>query len=202
MATPQKHTAPPVKAAITPHALGGCNAARFPNDFMFKLSLLEFADLKSQFATSSWGGKRKPLSKLQHKPCAQSFWITHELRITTLRRATNSNALKEFAMPTPSIFFGIIIRMWHDDHPPPHLHAECSTQPSICRAAPGHCSTCCVTPTTSPVCSSMRVLCAGPTGWRFPQPKFTNYQLSISQPEPWVVFDNSLSPHARANKAN
>lgn len=27
-------------------------------------------------------------------------------------------------MPTLSIFFGIIIRMWHDDHPPPHIHAE------------------------------------------------------------------------------
>jgi hypothetical protein len=23
-----------------------------------------------------------------------------------------------------SVFFGIIIRMWHDDHPPPHIHAE------------------------------------------------------------------------------
>ena len=27
-------------------------------------------------------------------------------------------------MPTLSIFFGIIIRMWHDDHPPPHIHPE------------------------------------------------------------------------------
>lgn len=27
-------------------------------------------------------------------------------------------------MPIVSVFFGIIIRMWHDDHPPPHLHAE------------------------------------------------------------------------------
>ena len=27
-------------------------------------------------------------------------------------------------MPTLSIFFGIIIRMWHDDHPPPHIHVE------------------------------------------------------------------------------
>lgn len=26
-------------------------------------------------------------------------------------------------MPTLSIFFGIVIRMWHDDHPPPHIHA-------------------------------------------------------------------------------
>jgi hypothetical protein len=35
------------------------NADRFPADFMFQLTPAEFADLKSQFATSSWGGKRK-----------------------------------------------------------------------------------------------------------------------------------------------
>ncbi len=27
-------------------------------------------------------------------------------------------------MPTISIFFGIIVRMWHDDHPPMHIHVE------------------------------------------------------------------------------
>ena len=27
-------------------------------------------------------------------------------------------------MPILSIFFGIVIRMWHDDHPPPHIHVE------------------------------------------------------------------------------
>ena len=32
---------------------------RFPEDFMFKLSEREFGDLKSQNATSSWGGRRK-----------------------------------------------------------------------------------------------------------------------------------------------
>ena len=26
-------------------------------------------------------------------------------------------------MPTLSIFFGIVIRMYYDDHPPPHFHA-------------------------------------------------------------------------------
>lgn len=25
-------------------------------------------------------------------------------------------------MPVVSVFFGIIVRMWHDDHPPPHIH--------------------------------------------------------------------------------
>jgi hypothetical protein len=27
-------------------------------------------------------------------------------------------------MPIISFFFGIYIRMYHDDHPPPHVHAE------------------------------------------------------------------------------
>lgn len=35
------------------------NIARFPEDFMFQLSVDETENLKSQFATSSWGGKRK-----------------------------------------------------------------------------------------------------------------------------------------------
>ncbi len=34
------------------------NSGRFPADFMFQLSTEEFANLKSQFATSSWGGRR------------------------------------------------------------------------------------------------------------------------------------------------
>ena len=35
------------------------NIGRFPADFMFQLSVEEFENLKSQFATSSWGGRRK-----------------------------------------------------------------------------------------------------------------------------------------------
>ena len=27
-------------------------------------------------------------------------------------------------MPIISVFFGIVIRMYHDDHPPPHFHAS------------------------------------------------------------------------------
>ncbi len=34
------------------------NIARFPEDFMFQLSAAEYENLKSQFATSSWGGRR------------------------------------------------------------------------------------------------------------------------------------------------
>jgi len=43
------------------------NRARFPADFIFELSATEFADWKSQFATSSWGGRRKlPLAFTEH----------------------------------------------------------------------------------------------------------------------------------------
>ena len=35
------------------------NSKRFPPDFMFQLDNKEFAILKSQFVTSSWGGTRK-----------------------------------------------------------------------------------------------------------------------------------------------
>ena len=35
------------------------NSERFPEDFMFQLTVQEFENLKSQFATSSWGGRRK-----------------------------------------------------------------------------------------------------------------------------------------------
>ena len=35
------------------------NNDRFPDDFMFKLTKKEFENLKSQIATSSWGGLRK-----------------------------------------------------------------------------------------------------------------------------------------------
>ena len=43
------------------------NRERFPKDFMFSLSDAEFANLKSHFATSSWGGRRKnPLCFTEH----------------------------------------------------------------------------------------------------------------------------------------
>ena len=35
------------------------NDTRFPRDFIFTLTQKEFANLKSQNATSSWGGRRK-----------------------------------------------------------------------------------------------------------------------------------------------
>jgi hypothetical protein len=43
------------------------NIGRFPEDFMFQLTTEEFNNLKSQFATSSWGGRRKrPYAFTEH----------------------------------------------------------------------------------------------------------------------------------------
>ena len=36
------------------------NPERFPEDFMFQLTLEEWTNLRSHFATSSWGGRRNP----------------------------------------------------------------------------------------------------------------------------------------------
>ncbi|MES2299847.1 MAG: ORF6N domain-containing protein [Pseudomonadota bacterium] len=43
------------------------NLERFPEDFIFEITDDEFANLKSHFATSSWGGRRKlPLAFTEH----------------------------------------------------------------------------------------------------------------------------------------
>jgi hypothetical protein len=43
------------------------NRSRFPKDFLFEVTAEEFANLKSHFATSSWGGRRKlPLAFTEH----------------------------------------------------------------------------------------------------------------------------------------
>ena len=43
------------------------NRARFPEDFLLELTADEVANLKSHFATSRWGGRRKlPLAFTEH----------------------------------------------------------------------------------------------------------------------------------------
>jgi hypothetical protein len=43
------------------------NSARFPENFMFQLNEIEYENLKSQNATSSWGGSRKlPYAFTEH----------------------------------------------------------------------------------------------------------------------------------------
>jgi hypothetical protein len=43
------------------------NAERFPTDFMFQITALELRNLRSQFASSSWGGRRyRPFAFTEH----------------------------------------------------------------------------------------------------------------------------------------
>lgn len=43
------------------------NIERFPEDFMFQLTVKEYENLMSHFATSSWGGRRKmPFAFTEH----------------------------------------------------------------------------------------------------------------------------------------
>jgi hypothetical protein len=41
------------------------HSSRFPADFVFQLTVAEFANLKSQIVTSSWGGLRRALPFLE-----------------------------------------------------------------------------------------------------------------------------------------
>jgi len=61
------------------------NMNRFPENFMFQLTMQEFNDLKSQFATSSWGGRRTaPYAFTEHGVLMLSSILTSE-------RAVNVN---------------------------------------------------------------------------------------------------------------
>jgi hypothetical protein len=58
------------------------NIARFPEDFMFQLVKEEFEILKSQFATSSWGGRRKlPYAFTEHGVLMLSSVLNYERAI-------------------------------------------------------------------------------------------------------------------------
>lgn len=58
------------------------NADRFPADFMFQLTPGEFTNLKSQFATSSWGGRRKlPFAFTEHGAIVKKWCLVHQAEL-------------------------------------------------------------------------------------------------------------------------
>jgi hypothetical protein len=60
------------------------NIDRFPKDFMFQLTREEFKNLKSQIATSSWGGKRKlPYAFTEHGILMLSGVLSSKIAIQT-----------------------------------------------------------------------------------------------------------------------
>ncbi|TCC99959.1 ORF6N domain-containing protein [Pedobacter psychroterrae] len=79
------------------------NLDRFPIDFMFQLSDLEFSNLKSQIVISSWGGIRKPpyvftetgiamLSAILRSDIAVRASVQIISAFTEMRRFLNNNA--------------------------------------------------------------------------------------------------------------
>jgi hypothetical protein len=85
------------------------NIERFPADFMFRLTSEEFIDLKSQIATTSWGGRRKlPYAFTEYGVLMLSSVINSDLAIkvniqimrvyTKIRRilSTNEDLLTKF----------------------------------------------------------------------------------------------------------
>ena len=60
------------------------NLSRFPEDFMFQLTEEEFQNLRSQIATSSWGGNRKlPYAFTEHGVLMLSSVLNSESAIQT-----------------------------------------------------------------------------------------------------------------------
>jgi hypothetical protein len=79
------------------------NAVRFPPDFAFRLTPEEVANLKSQFVTSSWGGRRKAprafteegvamLSGLLNSPTAVAVNVEIMRAFVRLRRIHGEHA--------------------------------------------------------------------------------------------------------------
>ncbi len=63
------------------------NADRFPEDFVFRLNADEFANLKSQIVTSSWGGRRKPPRAFTEQGVAMLSSVLKSLRAISVNIA-------------------------------------------------------------------------------------------------------------------
>ena len=68
------------------------NIKRFPEDFMFQLENKEFANLKSQIVTSSWGGRRTPPLAFTEEGIAMLSSVLH----SDIAIAANISILRAF----------------------------------------------------------------------------------------------------------
>ena len=68
------------------------NIKRFPDDFMFQLDNKEFANLKSQIVTSSWGGRRTPPLAFTEEGIAMLSSVLH----SDVAIAANISILRAF----------------------------------------------------------------------------------------------------------
>jgi hypothetical protein len=82
------------------------NIERFPDDFMFKLTQQEWNNLKSQFATSSWGGRRKLPNVFTEQGISTLSGVLHSstaIRVNiAIMRAFVS--MRKFLMENASLF--------------------------------------------------------------------------------------------------
>ncbi|MCU0378607.1 MAG: ORF6N domain-containing protein [Bacteroidales bacterium] len=60
------------------------NINRFPDDFMFQVTKVEFDNLISQFGTSSWGGRRKLPYAFTEQGVAMLSGVLHSERAITV----------------------------------------------------------------------------------------------------------------------
>lgn len=58
----------------------GRNLKRFPKDFMFELTKVEFEELKSHISTTTWGGTRKPPKVFTEQGVAMLSGVLHSDR--------------------------------------------------------------------------------------------------------------------------
>lgn len=76
------------------------NLSRFPSDFMFEITQEEFSNLKSQFATSSWGGRRKlPRVITEHGAIMAASVLNTEIAVNASIQVVRAFIkLREFVM--------------------------------------------------------------------------------------------------------
>lgn len=85
------------------------NIGRFPEDFMFRLTQEEWNNLKSQNATSSWGGRRKePYAFTEHGVLMLSSVLNSERAI-----AVNINIMRVYTKIKKMLFWNndLLLRM-------------------------------------------------------------------------------------------
>lgn len=85
------------------------NIERFPNDFMFELTEIEWLNLRSQIVTSSWGGIRYLPSAFTEQGVAMLAGILRspkaiEVNITVMRAFV---AMRQFILQNKDIFLSI-----------------------------------------------------------------------------------------------
>lgn len=81
------------------------NSARFPKDFMFVLTKKEFENLRSHFATSSWGGQRfMPMVFTEQGIAMLSSVLNSDVAIAVnIRIIRVFTKLKDFALTNKDI---------------------------------------------------------------------------------------------------